>query len=70
MGRCLKGILQQFGAGGVGALLLLDNQFVFLAVKTGLVLDVDSVAVVGAVAEPAGADLGQAGSGRDQVKAA
>lgn len=40
-----------------------NNQFVFHAVRTGLVLDADLVA------EWAGAEEGQAGSGRDQGEA-
>ena len=50
-------------------LFLLDTQFVFHSVKTGWVLDADSVAAVGSVTEKAGAHWGQAGSGKDQGQA-
>ena len=50
-------------------LFLLDTQFVFHSVKTGWVLDADSVAAVGSVTEKAGVSWGQAGSGRDQGQA-
>ena len=50
-------------------LFLLGKQFVFHSVKTGWVLDADSVAAVGSVTEKAGAHSGQAGSGKDRGQA-